>query len=88
MVEEEIMQLVWANDVLRHLRNHAVLGWQQLRTDRCIDDVEQHFAQRGVGHARNVTQHGANQRFWHVRIDTVVGHMVAIIGGKPQCKLA
>ncbi len=42
VVEEEIVQLVWSYQVFRLLLDIAVfIGRNQLRTDRCVDDVAQ-----------------------------------------------
>ena len=70
------------------MRNLAVLGGQQLRGDRSVQNVQQHGAQGvGGGNVGFVMHQMAHQRFGHPGVHTVHAHVVAVVGGPAQCQL-
>ena len=83
------MQFVWTDDVLSLLLYLSILvGWNQFRADRGVDDVEQcgfcRFVVKAVGNPRNKMFY---QRFGHACVDSVHRHVVAVVGGPSESKL-
>ena len=82
------MQLIGTHKVLGLLCDLAVLGGQQLRGDRRIQNIQQHRAQGiGGGNVGFVPDKMAHQRFGHARVDAVHAHVVAVVGGPAQGQL-
>ena len=84
------MQLIRTDQLFRLLGNGAVLGGgQQLGADWGVQNVKQHPAQRvaaaGVCYILHDMPH---KRLGHAGIDAVHAHVVAVVGGPAQCKLA
>ena len=84
MEQEEIVQLIWANQVLRLLLNGAVCrGWQQLRRNRCVQDVAQNVSNFVLAllliSVCAVINKVPDQRLWYRSIYAVHGHLVTVI---------
>ena len=80
------MQLVWSHKILGLLLDVAILiGRYQLRTDRCVDDIEQGVAALLVYPTLcHIVHQVANQGLGYAGIHTVHAHVVAIVGGPSQ----
>ena len=83
------MELIGANQIFRLLRDLAVvLGGEQLRGDRRVQNVQQYGLERfGGGNVSLVLHQMAHQRFGHARVDAVHAHVVAVVGGPAQGQL-
>ena len=78
------MQLVWANQVLRLLLNGTVCrGWQQLRRNRCVQNVAQNVSNFVLVllliSVCAVINKVPDQRLWYRSIYAVHGHLVTVI---------
>ena len=88
MIQEEIMQLVWADKVLRLLRDLAVLvRGQKLRGDRRVENVQQDRLQGGRAARCLILHDVAHERLRHRAVDGVHGHMVAVVGRPAEREL-
>ena len=85
------MQFVGADDLLGHLRDHAVLRRQQLGADRGCKNVEEGIRKRGfarVAVGLGAAAHDvAHQRLRHRGVHAVHRHVVAVVGGKAERQL-
>ena len=79
------MQLIGAHEVLRLLRDLAVLGGEQFGGNGGVEDVQQDVLElcRG-GNVGFVPDEMAHQRFGHARVHAVHAHVVAVVGGPAQ----
>jgi len=84
IIQEEIMQFIRSDDMLGLLGNQAILGGQQLRTDRCIENIEQYGGQSGLGLAGCMADQMADQGLGYGAVDRIHRHMVTVIGGPAQ----
>ena len=82
--QEEIVQLVRANQVLRLLLNRTVsCSWQQLRRNRCIQNVSQNVS--NLVFALLLIRVGAvinkvsDQRLWYRSVYAVHRHLVTVV---------
>ena len=83
------MQFIGAHQILGALCDLAVvLGGQQLRGHRGVEDVQQHLFQgRGGGNVGFVPDKVAHQRFGYACVHAVHAHVVAVVGGPAQGQL-
>ena len=85
VVEEEVVQLVAAQDVLGLLLDFAALvRRQQLGADRRVHNVAQDAADLVVKAGAQEGDHFADHRLGQADVDVVVGQMVAAEGAPAQ----
>ncbi len=89
LVQDEVVQLVGANQVLRLLGDGAVLlRGQELRGDGRVQHVVEHgrlgIVSAGIGH---VAHQVAHQGLGDGGVDAVHAHVVAVVGGPAKCQL-
>ena len=88
VVEEVVVQLVRAHQILGLLRNLAVArGRQKLGGHRRIEDVEQRLGNTPAKDIGSITHQMAHKRLGHARVDGIHAHVVAVIGSPTECQL-
>ena len=82
------MKLVRPHQILCFLRNPAVLRGQKFRTHRCVQHIKKHIRQLLFPACiRIVADQMADQGLGNRPIDTIHGHVIAVIGSPSQRKL-
>ena len=83
--QEEVVQVIGAQHVLRPLFDGPVVGGgQQFRADRGIADVHQGGGQFRLGFFRNVFDQAADERLGDGAVDRVHGHVVPVVCAPAQ----
>ena len=89
MVDEEIVQFVGTHQVFGFLLDGAVLlGWDELRADGGVHDVEQDVACGSVIVMLGFPLHQVSYKgFGDAGIHTIHRHVVAVVGGPSERQL-
>ena len=89
MIEEEVVQFVWTHEVFGLLRYVALLvGRNELRTDRSVEDVEQDLLRTLIDTAQcHPLDEVLDQGLGDAHIDRIHRHVVAIVGTPAEGKL-
>ena len=88
VIEEVVVQLVRAHQILGLLRNLAVArGRQKLGRYRRIEDVEQDLGNTPAKDISRIAHQVTHERLGHARVDGVHAHVVAVIGSPAERQL-
>ena len=88
VVEEVVVQLVRAHQILSLLRNLAVArGRQKLGGHRRIEDIEQDLGNTPAKNISGIAHQMAHKRLGHARVDGVHAHVVAVVGSPAERQL-
>ena len=88
VIEEVIVQLVRAHQVLGLLRNLAVArGRQKLGRHRRIENIEQCLGDATTKDIGRIAHQMAHKRFGHARIDGIHAHVVAVVRSPAERQL-
>ena len=88
VVEEVVVQLVRAHQILSLLRNLAVArGRQKLGGHRRVEDIEQNLGNAPAKDIGRIAHQMAHKRLGHARVDGVHAHVVAVIGSPAERQL-
>ena len=88
IIQEEVVELIWPDEILSFLGDHAVFRWQKLWADRSVQDIKQDggklFLAAGV---RVIADQMTDKSLGDGAVHGVHRHMISVIGRPPQGKL-
>ena len=90
VVEEEVVEFVWTNEVFGLLAYIAVfVGRNQFWANRSVDNVKQRESRLGVYIVvGNISHQMAYESFWYACVYSIHRHVVAVVCGPAKSQFA